>query len=418
MKHPAPRRAAVALVSVFTIFVGLATHAGASPNPNPRWYRPNISPKPLSAGAVSTLTFTITNGYNSAHSLGSANINVPTGFTIVGGPSAPVLSGDETWSSSLSGSGRIIQLRNPGPSKSQRLNFGESVQVSFDVKVPCDAGSYAWTSQVRITNDFSNNGKNFTISPGLSNPRTTVSGPCANHLAFNVQPSETLANATMSPAVTVDVLDSSNNVVSADNSTQVTLTIGANPGGGTLTGGDATTVVNGVASFAGLSIDNSSSGYTLKADAPTLTGDTSVEFAITSTDSSCTDCTATFPNGTSTVSGPPGTTLIIETNQLDCAQLNDPIAGTVTIIPDPDTVGATAITFDDEIPFPVEGSYPFCKTPNTDQNVPFCDSIDNGLDQNPDGVACVTETVILHGSGNPTLHSILYIDANDPGGKH
>ena len=60
-----------------------------------------------------------------------------------------------------------------------------------------------------------------------------------------------------------------------------------------------------------------------------------------------TDCTATFPNGTSTVSAPAGTVLIIETNQLTCDNVGDNfLAGTVKIVPPPGP-DAIDVTFQD-----------------------------------------------------------------------
>ena len=65
--------------------------------------------------------------------------------------------------------------------------------------------------------------------------------------------------------MTVRVLDAYNNLVTTDNSTKVTLTIGTNPSSGTLSGGGQTTASSGVATFSGLSIDKFGNGYTLVA---------------------------------------------------------------------------------------------------------------------------------------------------------
>ena len=438
MRRPVVLFSAAALL---IISVGLASAANAAKNPNPRWYRPDISPKPLSAGATTLLTFTITNGYNSAHSLGSANINVPAGFTLVGSPSDPITSGDESWTSSLNGAGNVIQLRNPGPNKSQRLNFGESVQVSFNATAPCTAGSYVWTSAVRITNDFSNNGKNFIISPGLTNPRTSVSGVCpvADHLAFDVQPTDTLMNDPITPAVTVDVMDASNNVVASDNSTQVSLTIGANPGSGTLTGGGPVTAVNGVATFSGLSIDNSSSGYTLTAASGGLGSDTSGTFDILSSEKTdCTSgCTATAtnpdnPNSTVTVDAGAGggqLSITYEGVPLDCGDNStQDIGGTVTINPPSGAPLPITVTFNDTISKPIQDTYPVCKTVEQDNTtttelVPFCSDISNGLDKyaadHSNTAPCIdSQTVHFHGANPPTLTTVLLITTTDPTARH
>ena len=61
----------------------------------------------------------------------------------------------------------------------------------------------------------------------------------------------------------------------------VTVAIGTNPGGGTLSGTKTVPAVAGVATFTTLSIDKSGTGYTLTAAANGLTGATSTAFNIT-----------------------------------------------------------------------------------------------------------------------------------------
>jgi hypothetical protein len=60
----------------------------------------------------------------------------------------------------------------------------------------------------------------------------------------------------------------------------ITLTIGANPGGGTLTGGQVN-AVNGVATFTDLRIDKAAGPYNLRAASPGLNIATSDAFNIT-----------------------------------------------------------------------------------------------------------------------------------------
>ena len=72
-------------------------------------------------------------------------------------------------------------------------------------------------------------GSNYTLSatdltlPQASNSTLsstfTISPNVAHHLGFGVQPSNSLAGQTISPAVTVQVLDQFGNVVTSDNST-------------------------------------------------------------------------------------------------------------------------------------------------------------------------------------------------------
>ncbi len=59
------------------------------------------------------------------------------------------------------------------------------------------------------------------------------------------------------------LLDAYGNLATSDSSISVTLTLGANPAGGTLGGTTTQTVSGGVATFTNLSIDTAGSGYTL-----------------------------------------------------------------------------------------------------------------------------------------------------------
>ena len=114
----------------------------------------------------------------------------------------------------------------------------------------------------------------------LSNTFTIVPAAAAQ-VAFNVQPGNTMAGTSISPAVTVQVIDGFGNVVTSDNTSQVVVALGANPGGGTLSGTLTMQVTSGVASFGNLSINKTGTGYTLTATDGSLTGATSNTFNIT-----------------------------------------------------------------------------------------------------------------------------------------
>ncbi len=105
-------------------------------------------------------------------------------------------------------------------------------------------------------------------------------GPAAK-LGFFGQPTTAPIGAIISPPVQIEIQDEGGNrVTSATNS--VALAIGSNPGGGTLSGGGAVPAVGGVATFSNLSVNQSGTGYTLVATAPTLIADTSTAFDIVS----------------------------------------------------------------------------------------------------------------------------------------
>ena len=125
------------------------------------------------------------------------------------------------------------------------------------------------------------------LSPysNVATTTTTTIGP-ATKLAFVQGPSNTAVGAAITPAVTVAVEDANGNVETSDNATQVSLAIGTNPAGGTLSGGSAVTVASGIATFSGLSINTAGTGYTLTASStPSYTAATSAAFNITTASS-------------------------------------------------------------------------------------------------------------------------------------
>jgi hypothetical protein len=115
---------------------------------------------------------------------------------------------------------------------------------------------------------------------GATSTAFNITSPITLHLVFMTQPSTTAAGAHISPAVQVAVEDQSNNVVTSDMS-NVTVAIGTNPSGGTLSGTLTVAAVNGVATFSNLSINKAGTGYTLTAADGSITGATSTAFNVT-----------------------------------------------------------------------------------------------------------------------------------------
>src|SRR5437867_1510466 len=114
---------------------------------------------------------------------------------------------------------------------------------------------------------------------GATSSAFNISAGAAAKLVFTVQPSNAAAGAANTPAVRVTIQDPQGNTVTTA-TTSITLAIGTNPGSGTLAGTTTVAAVNGVASFANLSINNPGTGYTLTASATGLTGATSNAFTI------------------------------------------------------------------------------------------------------------------------------------------
>src|SRR5207237_130010 len=115
---------------------------------------------------------------------------------------------------------------------------------------------------------------------GATSTAFNITPTTADHLAFGVQPIDTVAGVAISPAVKVQVLDRFNNVVTS-NTSNVTVAIGTNAGGGTLSGTKTVAAVGGTATFGNVSIDKVGSGYTLTANDGSLGGSTSGTFNIT-----------------------------------------------------------------------------------------------------------------------------------------
>lgn len=102
----------------------------------------------------------------------------------------------------------------------------------------------------------------------------------ANKLAFTTQPGDSTGGIALASQPRVAVQDRFGNAVTTDASS-VSLTIGTNPSGGTLTcAANPVTVVGGSATFTGCAIDRVGAGYTLVATDGSLTSATSTALNI------------------------------------------------------------------------------------------------------------------------------------------
>jgi hypothetical protein len=142
-----------------------------------------------------------------------------------------------------------------------------------------------------LTVDKADAGYTLVASSGSLTPDTssafTVSPGAADHLAFTTQPVSTPAGQVM-PEIDVAVEDALGNVLTNMNTNSITMKIGHNPSGGTLSGTLQRVVKNGVATFTTLRIDKPGTAYTLSATglkktvtsrAFNIQGDTTVTFA-------------------------------------------------------------------------------------------------------------------------------------------
>jgi len=114
----------------------------------------------------------------------------------------------------------------------------------------------------------------------LSNPPPPPGSVIAlNRLTYIRQPGNITAGTPFAQPIVVAVQDENGNTVTSFTGS-VTLTIGTNPGGGTLLGTTTRTAAAGVATFAGLSVDKPGAGYQLSATAPGSDPATSATFNV------------------------------------------------------------------------------------------------------------------------------------------
>src|SRR2546430_1617186 len=115
----------------------------------------------------------------------------------------------------------------------------------------------------------------------LSGCPEAVTGPDkATRLLFTIQPTSTVAGLPITPAVQVTAHDARGNQA-ASFTGNVTVALGTNPAGGTLSGSTTVAAVAGISTFPALSVNKSGSGYALTATASGLAGATSATFGIT-----------------------------------------------------------------------------------------------------------------------------------------
>ena len=219
------------------------------------------SPIVIVAGTATKLVITSVNG--------GANPTAGTAFNVViqsqdtNGNLANVTSNTDLVLSLTTGTGTLA-----GTLTGTILSGQSSGTVTGVTYTKAESGVVLTATRTAGMTLASGASASFTVNPGA-----------AHHLAFLQQPTTTQRTLTMTPAVTVRILDANNNV--ANVSSVVTLAIANNPSSGTLSGSVAVSAVSGLATFSTLSINNVGVAYTLGATSPSVTGVTSTAFDIT-----------------------------------------------------------------------------------------------------------------------------------------
>jgi hypothetical protein len=120
-----------------------------------------------------------------------------------------------------------------------------------------------------------------SLTPAVSSSFAITEPPpdVATRLTFAAAPGSAVAGQPFSQQPSVIALKA-NGLVDSAFTGAVTLTIGTNPGGGTLSGTRTVNASGGVALFTGLSIDKAGQGYTLVASSGTLQTGTTNPFTV------------------------------------------------------------------------------------------------------------------------------------------
>jgi hypothetical protein len=216
--------------------------------------RPNPAGGP--PGAASKLAFTQSPG------------NTVAGVAFATQPQVTV---QDQYGNTVTSDGSTVTLTSSGPGSVTGCSQSESNGVVTFAGCSVDkAGTYTLTATDGLLTSATSS--SFTITAGA-----------ASKLAFTTQPGGGASSTAWATQPTVTVQDAyGNTVTSGTGSTaSVTIAIGTNPGGGTLSGTATVSAVAGVATFGNLSINTPATGYTLTATSGGYTSAVSSLFTIT-----------------------------------------------------------------------------------------------------------------------------------------
>ena len=200
---------------------------------------------------------------------------------------------------SATGTGSTTTLADPGAIPIDAGALAYTFTMSNGVVDLTQPAGFAWLTGVWNTTNKAAGAYAVQSAAGVVEPQWTwafqapstwfasvvaLNPQLATHLGFVTQPSYTpLPGSTITPPVQVAVLDDQGNRVTGFTGS-VTVALG-NDGSlfknAHLSGTAVEPVVNGVATFPNLSVDEPGMGYTLRAAADPLTGGTSAPFNVT-----------------------------------------------------------------------------------------------------------------------------------------
>ena len=253
---------------------GVATFAGCKIDKSGNGYTLTATDGSLTSATSGTFNITVGSAAQLAFTPSPSNSTGGVAFS----PNQPVVTVEDAGGNTVTGDSSTVTLAiGTNPS-------GGTLTCTGGLSKAASSG-VATFAGCKI--DKSGNGYTLTATDGSLTSATSgtfnITVGSAAQLAFTTSPSNSTGGVAFSPnQPVVTVEDAGGNTVTGDSST-VTLAIGTNPSGGTLTctGGLSKAASSGVATFAGCKIDKSGNGYTLTATDGSLTSATSGTFNIT-----------------------------------------------------------------------------------------------------------------------------------------
>jgi hypothetical protein len=290
-------------------------------------------------------------GNGSSNETGSAALHVRDADTLSVSAESGVHGGPVTLSATFSPavSGETIAFAINGGAVGSGTTNSSGVATYTLNPITYAAGSYT------IGASFADNGT-YEAASG-SNTLTVAAYGTATQLVFTTQPGNGTAGGNLStqPVVTIEDAEG-NTVASASNS--ITLAIGTNAGGGTLTvAANPLAASSGAATFSGVAINKTGTGYTLTAAATGLTTATSSTFNVTAATASQLVFTtqpsggqgglawASFGQPVVTVEDTYGNTVTTSSASVTLAISTNPSSGTLTCTANPKTASSGVATF-------------------------------------------------------------------------
>jgi hypothetical protein len=314
--HRVLRLAAPAAPAVVAALFALTLGAPANASnilSHPKAYAVHIAPATVNGGTTASVTATFTNEGNvqiqTAELIWPAPLRVQSA-TLPAGMTQPSVS------TCAQGGGTVpcVQVTNlnlaPGATSAPVTMSVSSAPACSNVTGPWSVVARNDAATAFLSTAFDNNP--LPLDTANSALTTTVDDSC--YLKFAApgpqsivvgQPITTTAYNSPTPGgpFTIDVYDVNQNQLVTDSGASVSVALGNNFGGASLSGTATVNAVHGVASFQGLSLNEPGNDYTLTASSSGMKGDTSSGFDAQSQGTPCSAGTCTLTSGTTQGSG-------------------------------------------------------------------------------------------------------------------